>query len=201
MDEQRFDAALRALGTGTTRRRGLAAAFGILFGTTAITYSARKRSQPAADEQAGKSDKDQSNAEGPCGDGSGKANRCTKDSQCCTGYCKKSKGGKTGRCRCLKRGKPCTAKQTCCKGLACANGACVKSKPTPTPVPGQPTATPIATATATPGCGPATCSGGCCNAGTCVLAQDHTDLICGMGGVACFSCAPGFCTGSGCGAG
>ena len=119
MDHTSFDRIARLLGGATTRRAGIGAVVASLASTSfAGDIAARAR---------------HIKPEGPCGDRSGKANRCTKGSQCCTGYCKKGKKGKTGRCRCLKRGKACTEDKNCCRGLPCTDGTCGASGPTPVP--------------------------------------------------------------------
>jgi hypothetical protein len=106
MDDLRFDAALRALNAGTTRRRGLAAAAGLLLGGFVVDAGAADRKRPER--------------EGPCGDRSGKDNRCTKDKECCTGVCNR----KIGRCRCLQRGAACTSDENCCGTTRCKKGIC-----------------------------------------------------------------------------
>jgi DNA-binding beta-propeller fold protein YncE len=133
MDQHRFEAALRALAQGTTRRRGLAATLGALLGGVGLETVAKRRATDADPERsmgrgAGPG------AEGPCGNGSAKENRCKKNADCCTGMCRKQPG-KVGRCRCLERGAACTANRNCCGDLACRQGVCSRSAPTPTPTP------------------------------------------------------------------
>ncbi|MGI9252431.1 MAG: hypothetical protein ACR2J8_01685, partial [Thermomicrobiales bacterium] len=67
MDHTRFDAALRALGRQTTRRRGLAAAFGVILGGAGMAEARAKNGQPrpATSDPAGAK-----RVKGPCGDGS-----------------------------------------------------------------------------------------------------------------------------------
>jgi DNA-binding beta-propeller fold protein YncE len=176
MDEQRFDAALRALGNGASRRQALAGAIGALFGGGLLETAAKGKDTGKARSQEKEKDKDESGAEGPCGDGSGKANRCRKHSQCCTGYCKKKKG-RSGRCRCLKRGKACTADKNCCKGMTCRDGVCSRGSGPKPPV-----------------CDATTCPSGCCDGTTCL--DGTSNSACGTGGGACVTCsslAP-FCT-------
>jgi sugar lactone lactonase YvrE len=108
MDEQRFDAALRALQAGTTRRRGLAGMLGVLLGGTALDASAK-----GSGRNAGKGPI----VEGPCGDGSAADNRCKKNSDCCTKYCAQ------GACRCKPNYMACTKGEHCCSG-SCADGRC-----------------------------------------------------------------------------
>jgi hypothetical protein len=59
---------------------------------------------------------------GPCGK-LGRDNTCERDSDCCTGHCRKLKG-KLKRCRCLKRGETCHQGQTCCGKLLCMDKVC-----------------------------------------------------------------------------
>jgi DNA-binding beta-propeller fold protein YncE len=118
MDERRFDAALRALGASTGRRQAIAGALGALFGGGALDALAKSKGKGTG----------KPGAEGPCGNGSRKANACTKNSQCCTGVCdtsigKKNKDGK-GRCRCVQKGKACKVSKNCCNGMTCTNEKC-----------------------------------------------------------------------------
>jgi hypothetical protein len=111
MDEQRFDAALRALGLGSSRRQAIAGAFGALFGGGVLDAAARGNGKNR-DRDKGKGRKPSAPVvEGPCGDGSRKDNICSKDTECCTGYCKKGLRNKDqkGRCRCIRKGKSCKA--------------------------------------------------------------------------------------------
>jgi hypothetical protein len=115
MAQARFDRLARVLGRVTTRRAGLGALVGAALGRMTAVVGARPLGK-------------QPEVEGPCGNGSRKANRCTKDSQCCTGLCntktgKKNKDGK-GRCRCVNKGKACKADRNCCGGRACVTGVC-----------------------------------------------------------------------------
>ncbi len=184
MEDHRFDAALRALGAGTTRRRGIASAFAVLLGGgIAGADASRKRPAPA----------------GPCGDGSAADNRCSKDSQCCTKYCADgscrckpnwmecSKGAHccSGSCldgRCDGGCKPaetrCQENFNCCNGLACIDGVCAESKK----------------AKCNSGNCPGCCDGTVCRVGTRLNS-------CGAGGAACAycgagaTCASGICVG------
>jgi hypothetical protein len=156
MDEQRFDAALRALQAGTTRRRGLAAALGLILGGVGLDASAKGK------------DRDKPGTEGPCGNGSRKANICKKNSDCCTGVCNTKLGkknrDKTGRCRCIQQGKTCKTDKNCCGDMTCSNGVCGKGGPA---------------------CDATTCPDGCCANGVCETSGNHS---CGTGGVACVDC-------------
>jgi hypothetical protein len=135
MEHDRFDRLARALGSATTRRAGIGAAIAGAFGFIALTDNVRGRrdAEPA----------------GPCGDGSGKQNRCSSNKECCTNFCDVV----IRRCRCLARGETCKNNQSCCAGNACHDGVCSNTGPNPTTTP-RPTKTPAATdtptATATP---------------------------------------------------
>jgi parallel beta-helix repeat protein len=122
MDEQRFDAALRSLGAATGRRQAIAGALGVLFGGGLLEAVAKGKGKGTG---AGR---ERPGTEGPCGNGSRKANICTKDKDCCTGLCntkagKKNKDGK-GRCRCVQKGKACKTSKNCCNGMKCSKGVC-----------------------------------------------------------------------------
>ncbi|MGI9252414.1 MAG: hypothetical protein ACR2J8_01600 [Thermomicrobiales bacterium] len=126
MDGQAFDRIARALGAGmratSTRRAGLLGALGGMLGVAgAVEAGSGKHGRGPA-------------AEGPCGP-TKKDNVCTKNKDCCTGYCETKKttnlDGK-GRCRCLSSGMTCTKRQTCCGRLSCLSGICGHPPP-PTP--------------------------------------------------------------------
>ncbi|MGI9254897.1 MAG: hypothetical protein ACR2J8_14220, partial [Thermomicrobiales bacterium] len=71
MDERRFEAALRALQAGTTRRTGVAAAIGALIGGAGREVAAKHG--PAQRDRrhgAGKDASARQAPHGPCGDGS-----------------------------------------------------------------------------------------------------------------------------------
>lgn len=123
MDHAAFDRIARLLGGASTRRRGIGAALAVLAGGAAASTAEAK---PGHGKRPGASGRKPGPA-GPCGP-TGADNACKKDSQCCTGYCKKGKPGKTGRCRCIKAGKGCKDGQTCCGGAACANGLCTRKQ-------------------------------------------------------------------------
>jgi hypothetical protein len=133
MDQTSFDRITRLLGGATSRRSGVTAALGAALGLGGLTRVADAK-QTGAGKNKGKPGK-----EGPCGNGSRQVNICTKDKDCCTGLCN-TKAGKTnrdgkGRCRCVQKGKACTANRNCCNGMTCANGVCSGGsgpKPTPT---------------------------------------------------------------------
>ncbi|MFM9105365.1 MAG: right-handed parallel beta-helix repeat-containing protein [Chloroflexota bacterium] len=134
MDQSSFDRIARVLGGAASRRAGLRAALGGLLGLSAAMpgMEADAKAAPGRDKRK---DRKPAKPEGPCGDRSRKDNLCTKDSQCCTGYCKrglKNIDGK-GRCRCLKKNKACKPNQTCCGRLSCSNGRCRGPIPTGQP--------------------------------------------------------------------
>ncbi|MGI9254100.1 MAG: right-handed parallel beta-helix repeat-containing protein [Thermomicrobiales bacterium] len=120
MDGGSFDRWTRLLAERLTRRSGLA--------TTAAAGVAAALGVAAEDAAAGKDGqrhrgRHQAGAAGPCGP-TGKDNICTKDKECCTGYCKPGKPGKAGRCRCVKMNKKCKKGQQCCGGGVCQNKTC-----------------------------------------------------------------------------
>ncbi|MFM9107120.1 MAG: hypothetical protein ACKOWF_10545, partial [Chloroflexota bacterium] len=118
MEARRFDAIAARLGAAATRRGALMGALGALFSGATLAAAtpvgaSRKRR------------KGRGNAQGPCGDGSRKDNRCAKNGDCCTGFCQKNLKNKDrdGRCRCIRRGQPCKPSQTCCNSQ-CLKGVC-----------------------------------------------------------------------------
>ncbi len=132
MDDRRFDRLTRALGGATTRRAGIGAALAGAIGTALWS--------------SGASGLNQTEPQGPCGDGSGPANRCRAHSDCCTNFCDKA----ASRCRCIGRGAPCKSNQRCCGASVCVKGVCGSGQPTSTPQPtATPTDTPVPTATPT----------------------------------------------------
>ncbi|MFM9107206.1 MAG: hypothetical protein ACKOWF_10980, partial [Chloroflexota bacterium] len=123
MEQGRFDAFARALGAGVSRRAGFLAAAGAL--AAAVTG----RGTVVDEAIAGKAGKGKpanrtvTSEKRPCGP-KASDNHCRKHRDCCTKYCKKGKGGKASRCRCVKRGKKCKNRQTCCGGATCVNKRC-----------------------------------------------------------------------------
>ncbi len=116
MDQERFDRIARLLGQPATRRGGMAGAMA----------AAAAAAVAIAGEVSAKHRRERPEIEGPCGDGSRKANTCRKDSQCCTGFCLKDLKNKDskGRCRCIRKGEACKPSQTCCNGRDCVDGVC-----------------------------------------------------------------------------
>ena len=85
-----------------------------LAGAAATTASA------AAGEKTGRRKKSRPEPTGPCGNGSAKANKCNRNSDCCTGYCDTN-----NRCRCFHVGDACAEDINCCSTLVCDDGTCV----------------------------------------------------------------------------
>jgi hypothetical protein len=143
---------------GNVLRSGRRAGIGTL---AALAAGALARG--GAEQADAKSGRKQPRPEGPCGNGSQKANTCKKNSECCTGYCHK------GLCRGAPLGKKCTSSQTCRGNAVCTKGKCAR----------------------VPACDAQTCSGGCCDGSTCVVTAGQTDSACGnlaFPGAACAVC-------------
>lgn len=107
MDSSSFDRLMRLIGTASSRRAaiaGLAALAGL---------------SPVAGRAAKQASEDVS-AAGVCGTGS--ANRCNRDRECCTRICRGD------RCRCRRLGRTCKQNRNCCQGggagRICLNGRC-----------------------------------------------------------------------------
>jgi hypothetical protein len=111
MDQGSFDRIVTTLATASTRRAGVIAALG-----TALALARGADGKPRS--------------QGPCGNGSRKANRCRKNKDCCTGICDTTLVNQDGdgRCRCRRRGKACTEDRNCCsrgdQSLVCVGGVC-----------------------------------------------------------------------------
>ncbi|MFM9108022.1 MAG: hypothetical protein ACKOWF_15140 [Chloroflexota bacterium] len=149
MDRESFDRIARGLAGATSRRDGLRALIGGLagLGLGAGAAAGDVRHAGAAPKRGGNPGKDSGSKrpaakgrpaiEGPCGNGKRKDNICTSDGDCCTGICnlglRNKNKDKRGRCRCMKRNKPCTSDINCCNVLTCNQGRCSFSKPSPTP--------------------------------------------------------------------
>jgi DNA-binding beta-propeller fold protein YncE len=180
MDQARFDRFAAVLGAATSRRAGLAAVLGVLLGGAVDTASAAGKRETSRG-------KGRPHAEGPCGDGSPAANRCTKDSQCCTKYCADE------TCRCKPNWMTCTRADHCCSGR-CTDGRCDGgAKPSGSfcienfncqdglaCIDGE------CTASSKAKCTRANCSG-CCDGTTCRIGLDR--VACGTGGSACTRCS------------
>lgn len=119
MDPQRFDTLARTLATPGTRRGALAALLSGSLGLLGVPQAVRGRKRRGRGGVT---------IEGPCGDGSGRDNRCRRAEQCCTGICEGSQPGKPKRCRCRRNGQECTETTNCCQGsgqgLVCCDGSC-----------------------------------------------------------------------------
>lgn len=119
MDGPRFDRLAQGFASGQTRRHTLG---GLITGAVVLLGL-------GSTETAGKKRRGTVTAEGPCGDGTIKANRCKRDGQCCTGVCDKQKGKQPyGRCRCRKLNQSCTEDRNCCatagQPMSCVAGTC-----------------------------------------------------------------------------
>jgi hypothetical protein len=112
MDGQEFDRRLRSLHRSLDRRRGLASVLGL----TAAALSGALSAPPQA--EAKPRSRKPVHVAGPCGDSGPHANRCQKNSDCCSNDCNKKAGRKYGRCRTPSPPPPCTA-----LGDSCAPGA------------------------------------------------------------------------------
>jgi len=123
MEATLFDRLTRILGAGGSRRSGLKA--------IALAAGAAATAGEVSGERARNGDPQPA---GPCGP-KGRNNRCKRDRDCCTGYCRPAKKGKTRRCRCAPRNYPCTGKTVCCKQMVCIDGMCKTDR---TVVTGQP---------------------------------------------------------------
>ena len=111
MDSSSFDHLVRRFGGALSRRDGAKALLAAAVGAVVIIQGDAQPDQDAA-ARANKP-----RPTGRCGDGSGKANSCKKNSQCCTGWCA------SGRCRCKPNAMACANNDECCAGL-CTAGAC-----------------------------------------------------------------------------
>jgi DNA-binding beta-propeller fold protein YncE len=154
MDRRDFDRIARLVGATASRRRGFTMAVGALL---------TGRLAAAAADAADAASFDGPTIEGPCGNGSAKANRCKRNNQCCTGHCDRKKG----RCRCLQAGKSCTEDRECCNKLTCSGGQCVPGKP----------------------CTPSNCPDGCCVGDVC--RAGNVSPMCGKNGEICVECRKG----------
>jgi hypothetical protein len=176
MDAQRFDTLTKTLSASGSRRGALAA---LLAGTLGLlglpetTAGRMKQRHRQRHEQGRNTDQDKAAAEGPCGNGSGKANACTRHRQCCTGYCDK----KRGRCRCRGLGKSCRESRNCCtthgQPMTCQGGRC---QTVCTPTSGCPACQTCQAGSCVPVADGDCCAGGLCVGGTC--AQRATLAMC-----------------------
>ncbi|MFM9106121.1 MAG: right-handed parallel beta-helix repeat-containing protein [Chloroflexota bacterium] len=134
MDGGSFDRLTRLLAGRLTRRSGAGAAVAGLLGLAgtaglpaAMPEAAAKRG--GGETGAGRAPRGEGEVEDekrPCGP-KARDNRCKRNKDCCTKYCRKPKKGsaaKIGRCRCIKVGKKCKDGQKCCGGATCQNRTC-----------------------------------------------------------------------------
>lgn len=136
MEGRQFDRIARALAAAATRRAGLAALIGSVAGAGSAAAIAAAR--PRGRRTPG--------AEGPCKSTRRPDNVCTRDSECCTNICNRKTGDRNrdrkGRCRCIRRGGPCTATHNCCsragQQMVCTRGVCGEANPAPPPPPPPP---------------------------------------------------------------
>lgn len=178
MEGCRFDRISRVFAVAATRRQGLAAATGLLAGGLASGAAANHGRGPAHERGGGRKPPA---PQGPCGDGSGHANACKRNSECCTGVCRKPVGGRKGHCRCVRLGLACLADRNCCNAMTCVNNVCAPPGPSV--------------------CSFRTCAAGCCEDGVC--APGTAIGACGIGGSACAACPQGLslCCNHACGLG
>ncbi len=120
MDHDRFDRLAKWFGRSATRRAAIGTSLG------GIASGLLVEADPAGAKRPAHRDNSRPGGPwpaGPCGP-TGEDNRCKRNKDCCTGYCKQRANGSTGRCRCIPRGKTCKASQTCCGNGTCLNGRC-----------------------------------------------------------------------------
>ena len=142
MDQASFDGIARRLATTGSRRSALKGALAAIVSAApglggSVEASSRGSKDGAATKtganpsrsRGGKHDRPGSAPapSGPCG--SGAANTCKRNADCCTKICDK----KTKRCVCIPIGKACTPRQGCCGDAVCTFGVCTR--------PGTPVAT------------------------------------------------------------
>jgi parallel beta-helix repeat protein len=120
LDGKRFDHLSRAI-SGATSRRGLLGLVAAVAGGLSGPYpdAATKKKQKKNHKRG-----DEITPQGPCGNGRGPDNRCTKHKQCCSRHCDKKKR----RCRCRKLGQSCRETRNCCANagqpMRCQGGIC-----------------------------------------------------------------------------
>lgn len=230
MDAGQFDRLSRFLAASGTRRGALGALLAGALGLSSLPTAVAKQNkhrqrreranrertrqeQQTHRQGASAKKRQKTSAEGPCGNGSAKANSCKNDADCCTRFCDKKKN----RCRCKKPGQSCSEDRNCCATLGqpmtCQSGTCqtIEAPPAPpTASPPPPSPLPCAGQCApTMGCGDDRCGGSCgscaanetCQSGTCACTPDCTGKTCGpIGcGESCGDCpAPKSCVNGRC---
>ena len=169
MDSRRFDELVALLARGLTRRTATGAIATLMAAGIGESSEAKRHGRDHGSDRGkapGNADR-KPDAEGPCGDGGRADNRCTRDSQCCTGICEMSTGKHNrdgeGRCRCRKRQQACTDDRTCCGKLKCYGGRCSSCL--------------------------AACTSGCCAGSQCI--SQTTSAQCGRNGSQCVACPDG----------
>lgn len=197
VEAERFDRIVQRMASGLGRRRLL----GALSGGVAALLGLGAVSEGEARKNKKRKNRKKARVEGPCGNGGPKANRCKRNRQCCTGFCKKKRGKKYNRCRCRREGQSCTENRNCCPrqtGRTCIEGTCQLTE----------LCIPLEGACSVEGdpccdgldcidnlclpvsCGSDTCPTGCCDTnGDCVEPIDQNDELCGEGGQSCFACS------------
>ena len=185
MEGSRFDRFTRFVGTFRSRRE----VFVTLLAITGLGTAAA-----GADAAAARRDR-RLTAEGPCGNGGPKANRCRRHRDCCTNYCHP----RQKRCRCRRRGQTCTSNRNCCRRrgqrLVCRGGRCRPPGPCP---PGQT----LCNGTCIPNaacCEDTECTI-CqeCHDGACVTNPDTETAICAERSQGAVRCCDGTCPASSC---
>jgi hypothetical protein len=104
MDANGFDTLTKTIALPASRRSVVGALLAAAAGRLGMGESTARPRQQDHEDVTG---------EGPCGNGSARANSCKRNRQCCTGFCRKRKGGK-GRCRCRALGQSCREDRNCC---------------------------------------------------------------------------------------
>ncbi len=117
---------------GLTSRRAIGAAAAAALTSVAFLRSTTMEPDALANRRDNKPA-----PEGPCGDGSGKDNRCKRNRDCCTNFCD------TGirRCRYKALGESCGNGEQCRPRSTCIDNICVTGSPVTSPTP-APTNTP-----------------------------------------------------------
>lgn len=138
MNGDRFDLRTRNVPTIRTRRTvfgTIAGAVATVLGIAARPTEIEARREAKQERRPNRGQRRRLKSDGPCGDRGGRANRCQRDRDCCTGICQPKRKRKFGRCRCRQRGQRCTQDRNCCRNggqtLVCTAGTCVTPPPPP----------------------------------------------------------------------
>jgi len=160
MDPVRFDTLAKTLSATGTRRGALAALLSGALSLLGVPQGVQGRKRRGGGGVT---------IEGPCGDGSGPDNACTRDRDCCTRICNLK------RCRCRRQGEPCIETRNCCQGatggLVCSNEGTCQTRCAGV------TCTPLDECHEAGTCDPAT--------GTCSNPEKAPNTPCGSGGHCC----------------